>query len=405
MTQELFSQSLQNIENILKTLKSVNKELDKGSRVQVNQFDKRMTNIKKTAQETLKTFNSMFRVAKQIGFSAIATGTAFGLKGIQAQKQSAESRILGITTKERDALTLAGKRSDLGGDFFKNILGNIRDAISTMEGAGALTGGLGIDIQKARKMNQVDLLTQVLERLQTSNLAQENIAQIAQELTGLTLSELKAIDLKQFKSDLVDAMKYTAGNTEQIKTIGVNFNNLLASIEKFTNTIVGAFVPEINKAMQTLTGWVQDLNKMISSLNITNIKKEVSETGKTAWGGIKDAFNTLKDIGASFFGSKEAKQRLNVQSAIGQAQIQSRLFMQNMPKITSKEELERYKQDYQTKIAPYIEQAQGSKEAQNIVNQTLQRMDKLVIDVNVNGNGIADSQRLTHSINMNQGVR
>lgn len=394
MNKELFEKSLQNLDKIYATLKASNKELNKMSKTAVPNLNKSFFNFEKTAQSTLKTFRQIWSVARQIGFQTMVAGGILGAKGIQAQKQSAEARILGLTTKERDALTLAGKRSDLGGDFFKNILSNIRDSISTMEGAGALTGGLGIDIREARKMNQIDLLVKVLARLKTSNLAQENIVQIAQELTGLTLSELKAIDLKQFKNDLKDSLKYTAGNTDQIKTIGVNFNKLLASIEKFTNLLVGAFVPDINKAIESITSWVQKLN---DTLDFKGIRQSVKEAGSATWDAISETFRTFKDVGLSIFGNKEATQRLKDQK---NSFLSNRLNNQT-PKPLTNPDFKQYKEIYERRVMPIYQNSNVSaqKNLTQSTNQTAGKMDKLVIDVNVNGNGLAESQRFFRTLN------
>lgn len=361
MNNEIFSKSLQNLDKILKDLKSINVEV-KRLDTPLAKTEKTFSKFEKTTERLSKNFQKLVRGAKTLSLLSIGASVFSGFKGLTQNQINAQSRALGVTSRERNALQFAGKQSGFGDDFFTGMLKNLREVITTQEGAGALTGGLGIDIYKAREMNQVELLKQVISGIQNSSLAQENLSPITQQLLGLSLNELKAIDFKAFVDDLNKAKDYTTESTPAMREMGKSFAKLQATLERILNSFLNDIAPYVQKIFDYLTNTLPKIYQ--------DFKKEVMEginfvTSPSEW------FSSKKEEG------KNALDR-DLDNLKGYAD-----FWKNFT---------------------FEQGVQNLKNGWNEVTGFFGGGDKKVqVEIQVKGNGIVDSQNLTKTINLSRG--
>lgn len=428
--QEIFVKSLGNLTKMVAQTREMDKNLNKVGKTASLKLEKSFERIRKTIEGIKKVFSSLFGLFKTLSLGAIGTLAGFGFRGVQAQKQVAESRVLGVTSKERGALQYAGRASGFGEDFFKDILSNIKNAIVTEEGAGALSS-LGIDINKARNMPSLELLENVLNRAKESKVPVQVLSGFVSQLTGLDWNTFKAVDLGKYKSDLQEGLTLSSNSADKLKGIGESINKLSTSLGTLIDKTLASFSPMIETIFNNLGDGIRRIG---NSKVFTNMLKDIGDWALSISKGFdKSLENTIKELpsifnslkvtffdlisGLSylisyipFIGDKATQKLRDISSSfekksqLATIEGEKQKALASLPKITSREEFESARSQYIDRIAPTIQKSTALSQSEKDKEALKAGQDfakKVELQIMINNGG--DVQRLTKSINLQKG--
>lgn len=428
--QEIFVKSLGNLTKMVAQSKELNKQMDRAEKTAQIKLEKSFERLKKLIEGIKKIFSSIFNIFKNITLGAMGTLAGFGLRGVVAQKQVAESRVLGVSSQERGALQFAGRASGFGEDFFKDILGSIKNAIVTEEGAGALSS-LGIDINKARSMPSIELLNQVLERAKSSQVPVQVLSGFINQLTGLDWNTFKALDLSKFKTDFQEGMELSSNSADKLKGIGESLNKLTTGFSNLMDKTLAQFAPMIESIFGNISN---GLKKIGESKVFNDMLKDIGDWAMSVSKGFDKSFeNTLKEIPSIFdslkitfydlisglsylisyipFIGDEATQKLRGISAsfdkksdLATIESEKKKALGAMPTISNKEDLASANRAYWDRIMPTITKSESlSKEEKDKAIEKAQSDFLKTLEIKIDVNNGGDVQRLTKSINLQKG--
>lgn len=432
----IFTKSLSEVTDILNKTQGVNKALEKGSKIATNGMQKSFEKMRVVMDRILKSIKSVFNVMKNMALTSMISLGGLGFRGIQAQKQTAESRVLGITNQQRGALQFAGRASGFGEDFFKDILGSIKNSLVTEEGAGAF-GALGMNVNEARGLSSMELLNKVLENAKKSKLPMQVLSKFITEITGLDWNTFQALDLGKFKKDFREGLSLSSNSADQLKGMGESLNRVITSFGTFIDKMLVPLTPLVenifdnisesfkklgesevfNNALKDIANWVADVTKDLDKTFEQTIKDLPTIFANMkivffdvisglSWllsylPGIGDkATKRLEDISASFKGKSE---RAEIELERDKALEGLRDYFKG--KNVSREALEKGKEVFLSEIKDKLAKTENFDlaESRRIMKESADLYDKkLTLEINVNGSD-GEIQRLAKTINMQQG--
>lgn len=431
----IFTKSLSEVTDILNKTQGVNKALEKGSKIATNGMQKSFEKMRVVMDRILKSIKSVFNVMKNMVLTSMISLGGLGFRGIQAQKQTAESRVLGITNQQRGALQFAGRASGFGEDFFKDILGSIKNSLVTEEGAGAF-GALGMNVNEARGLSSMELLNKVLENAKKSKLPMQVLSKFITEITGLDWNTFQALDLGKFKKDFKEGLSLSSNSADQLKGMGESLNRVITSFGTFIDKMLVPLTPLVesifnnisesfkklgesdvfNNALKDIGEWVMSITKDLDKTFESTIKDlpKIFANMKIVFFDLISGLSwilsylplggkskkRLEDMSASFKGKSE---RAEIELERDKALEGLRDYFKG--KNVSREALEKGKEVFLSEIKDKLAKTENFDlaESRRIMKESADLYDKkLTLEINVNGSD-GEAQRLVKTINMQQG--
>ena len=216
-----------------------------------------------------------------------------------AQKSSVEAKTLGITSQEKGALEYAGKQTMANEGFFKSILSSIKEATQS-QSAYDVFGLIGLDKNVVKSKNSLEQLNMVLNAISSSSKQLESVDKLKEvlgELTGLSVSEFKALDLDKFQKTYKEGLGYFDNSNEKLKVIGESFNRVTANIQLLADKVMSALAPAFSRVLDNVTKGLNAVaqnpafQKMMDSLS-----KWLESLSKGFEDKIESIINLLPDI-------------------------------------------------------------------------------------------------------------
>lgn len=299
MSNQVFSKQLEAIDQIIKKVSSLPKNIGNiGKTTQkalqpMNKFNRAMTLASKASDALRKNLAKVYSIAKMITFAGMGLLATAGARGIQAQKQTAEAKTLGVTNQQREALEYAGKQTGRGEGYFKDILSSIRNAMYDEESYDAF-GALGLDPMKLRKLPALEVLQKVLEAGKNSKIGFEPLQKAMGELTGMNIADLQALDLNKFKSFLNEGLSIYDNSANKISKIGEGLTRLTANLGSFMDKVLAKLSPAITALFN---GFSRGLSKLMKNKSfnamLNRLGSAMEKLGKNIDRAMIDFFNSL----------------------------------------------------------------------------------------------------------------
>lgn len=260
---EVFKAQLDNLDKIAKNLKK-QVAMEKQVTKEAKNFDKVLSNIKKTTDVLFNTFNRLFSLLKTLSFSSVLSGGLLALKGVWGQKEAIKSQRLGLQTQELGALKYAGGETMAERDFYVDMLKSLKESLYTPE-KDAQWAMLGINAREAQSLDSLELLKKFLSEAkgrEGGDVGQNLIlSQAISSLAGIDLGTLKTIDFDKFTKAYEKGLTLTDNSANKLAKVGEGVNTLMTSIDTLVNKSLASISPAIGKVLDTLAVGIAKLGK------------------------------------------------------------------------------------------------------------------------------------------------
>ena len=265
-SKEIFKKPLEHLTKISALLKDNQKNM-KSLTPEAKKFEtalggviQKLKSMESVAKGVGRVMRSIFDMVKSITLASMVSGTLLGIRGKLAQKSVAEANDLGLSSKNKSALEYAGEQAGRGGDFFKDILKEIRASLLSHEDAGKFAT-LGIDANALRNKDSMEQLRAVLEAGQKYRGDFRVLEEALQGIAGISQNTLKNIDLTQFSKDFQEGLSTFGGYDATLQSMGVGFNRVLANLKNIIDQISASLAPSVEQIFNNIAKGIQALSK------------------------------------------------------------------------------------------------------------------------------------------------
>lgn len=349
MATEIFKRDLATLEKISEHLKNLGKTIKSGVDKPMRDFEKTTSRISKATDRITNSFDKLFGVVKRIGLASMLTGGALALRGAMAQKQSVESKVLGVSNKQKGALEYAGKQTMGDSDFFKDILSTIKKASVSQEGYD-LFANIGLRAQDIRAMKPLEALKTTLDALSKYDKSgkEDLFEDLLGGLTGLSQFQFEAIDFKKFNESFKEGLGYYDESNEKLKGVGESLNRVTANFQLLIDKTLSSLAPSFEKVLNNISRGMnaiaqnpafQDMLKKMEDWLLDMSKGFDSKISEM----IKSIPDILRDMQIVFLNIVSSLANLSTWWQTGEDDEKARKFAESMKRKADLLERDRYK--------------------------------------------------------------
>lgn len=384
MATEIFKKDLESLQKLVDNAKILQKQI-KGINKPMKDFEKTSQKVVNFAEKTTKAFDKLYGIIKRIGLTGLLSGGGLALRGAMAQKSSVEAKTLGITSQQKGALEYAGKQTMANEGFFKSILSSIKEATQS-QSAYDVFGLIGLDKNVVKSKNSLEQLNMVLNAISSSSKQLESVDKLKEvlgELTGLSVSEFKALDLDKFQKTYKEGLGYFDNSNEKLKVIGESFNRVTANIQLLADKVMSALAPAFSRVLDNITKGLNAVaqnpafQKMMDSLSkwLESLSKGFDEKITSAINSIPEI---LRDMQVVFLRLLSALAEASTWLLTGESDTRARKFAESATKKADLLELERYKESLKTTASPeeFIDSLMEARNIEKKYNLQSSNLDK-----------------------------